>query len=251
MKTPKRPSPYDEQPDPMRDLDMDFESQDDEIIDLEDIIEMPSRPIDEDEDLDLDLDVEILDIDSDLESEPEPARKGAQPFMSDSAQMRSEARDLLDSFGDEGEEDESLFEPVTSREPAVKSKEKVEFPEFDEDEKSLLDEFMDEAIVPESMMEEKVELRERAVSALRVTDEIRSATPEPTISSETFEPEQPAPAVQTPIPPAADITKTAEELIGRLESRLQDHIRVLVESKLPELVRSIISEEIEKLKKEL
>ena len=81
----KRPTRIEEQHDPMRDLDIELESQDDEIIELEDIIEMPARPIDEDEDLD--LDVEILDVDSYLESEPEkPAKKAAQPFMKGQAQ---------------------------------------------------------------------------------------------------------------------------------------------------------------------
>ena len=72
MKKPTRSSPYEDSPDPMRDLDIELDTQNDEIIDLEDIIEMPARPIDEDEDLD--LDVEILDVDADLEPEPEIIR---------------------------------------------------------------------------------------------------------------------------------------------------------------------------------
>ncbi len=241
----------------MRDLDIDFENQDDEIIDLEDIIEMPSRPIDEDEDLDLDLDVEILDVDSDLEPEPErPARKGAQP-LKDQAPRRSEAQDLLDSFGDEAEEDETLFEPVASREPAAKQKGRVGPADFDEEEASLLDEFMDEAEMPDirTRAEERVELRERAASALKIVEETRTAKQEePTIPDDFLEPAQPQPEetpIQTPATAPPDFSKVAEELIGGLESRLQEHIRVMVESQLPDLVRSIISEEIEKIKKEL
>ena len=110
----------------MRDLDIELESQDDEIIELEDIIEMPARPIDEDEDLD--LDVEILDVDSYLESEPEkPAKKAAQPFMKEQAQKPPlKQEDLFESFGDESEEDEMLFEPVASREPAKKTMQRAE-----------------------------------------------------------------------------------------------------------------------------
>jgi len=78
MKKPTRSAPYEEPHDPMRDLDIELDSQDDEIIDLEDIIEMPDRPIDEDEDLD--LDVEILDVDSDFEPrEQQPSIREQAP----------------------------------------------------------------------------------------------------------------------------------------------------------------------------
>src|SRR5208337_1579340 len=104
----KKPTRIEEQHNPMRDLDIELESQDDEIIELEDIIEMPARPIDEDEDLD--LDVEILDVDSYLEPEPEPekpAKKAAQPIMREQAQKQPPRQeDMFESFGDESEEDE-------------------------------------------------------------------------------------------------------------------------------------------------
>jgi len=73
MKRPTRSSPYEEQHDPMRDLEIDLEGQDDEIIELEDIIEMPARQIDENEDLD--LDTEILDVDSYFRTGTGKARK--------------------------------------------------------------------------------------------------------------------------------------------------------------------------------
>ena len=86
----------------------------------------------------------------------------------------------------------------------------------------------------------------RAAAAIKVPEETRpvEAEAEPLISESL----ETGPAS---IPPSADLSKTAEELIGRIESRLQEHIQVMVESILPDLVRSIISEEIEKLKKEL
>ncbi len=112
MKKPTKPSPYEVPHDPMRDLDVELESQDDEIIDLEDIIEMPGRPIDEDEDLD--LDVEILDVDADLEPEPvKPVRKTPQPAKERGPQRSVfEDEELIESFGEESDEDESLFGPV-------------------------------------------------------------------------------------------------------------------------------------------
>ena len=134
----------------MRDLDIELESQDDEIIELEDIIEMPARPIDEDEDLD--LDVEILDVDSYLEPEPEkPAKKAAQPFMKEQAQKPPlKQEDLFESFGDESEEDEMLFEPVASRGPAKKTVQRAETKVFEEEKEPVLDDFMDELGMPES-----------------------------------------------------------------------------------------------------
>ena len=78
MKRPKRSSPYEGQSNPMRDLNIELESPDDDIIELEDIIEMPSGFIDEDED----LDVDVFELDPDLEPEPEShAQKSARPLM--------------------------------------------------------------------------------------------------------------------------------------------------------------------------
>jgi len=75
----------------MRDLDIELEGADDDVIDLEDIIEMPDSPIDEDEDLD--LDVEIFDVDSDLEPGTE---KAAKPQVKEQPQgLSSEAEDFI------------------------------------------------------------------------------------------------------------------------------------------------------------
>jgi hypothetical protein len=199
----------------MRDLNIELESPDDDIIELEDIIEMPSGFIDEDED----LDVDVFELDPELEPEPENhAQKSARPLMKEQAQRQSsEGQDLLESFGDEADEDEKLFEPVASKPPGKKSKGIAEQQVF-EDKESFLDEFMDK----------------------------------PAIANESSEPAASKAAAPTivPIPPAADLSQVAEELIGRIESRLQQHIQVMVESRLPDLVRSIINEEVEKLKKE-
>jgi hypothetical protein len=256
MKRPKGSTPYEEQPDPMRDLNMAREGADDDIIELEDIIEMPAGPIDEDEDLDLDIDV--FELDSDLEPEPErPAQKPGRPFTKQQAQgQSSEGEDLLKSFDDEPEEDEKLFEPVTSRGPRKKSIGRAE-PQVFEDEESLLDEFMDKPAMPETGMrtEEKADLGEKAAAATKVAGEVRSdeVESEAAIPDESFESaaSKAAAPVSAPIAPAADLSQVAEELIGRIESRLEEHIRVMVESRLPDLVRSIISEEVEKLKKEI
>jgi hypothetical protein len=231
----------------MRDLEIELDTQDDEIIDLEDIIEMPDRPIDEDEDLD--LDVEILDVDSDFEPEEEkPAGKAPQPAVKDQAKRpRSKDEDLLNSFGDEAEDDETLFDQIASMEPAGKILDKAAPKVFEEDEESLLDELMDEreAGKPGTDEEKNVELRQRAAAAIKVPEDARpvEVESEPAVSG-------PLESAQPPVQPSVDLSKTAEELIGRIESNLQEHIRVMVESRLPDLVRSIISEEIEKLKNE-
>ncbi len=215
MKRPKRSSPYEGQLNPMRDLNIALESPDDDIIELEDIIEMPAGFIDEDEDLE-----DVFKLDPDLEAEPENhAQKAARPFMKEQAQRLSpEGQDLLESFGDQEEEDDKLFEPVASKRPGKQSKGADE-PQVFEDKESFLDEFMDKAAIA----------HESSAPAAS-----KAAAP-----------------ISAPIPPAADLSQVAEELIGRIESRLQQHIQVMVESRLPELVRSIINEEVEKLKKEL
>ena len=242
----------------MRDLNIAREGPDDDIIDLEDIIEMPAGPIDEDEDLDLDVDV--FELDSELQPEPErPAPKAAQPFMKEQAQRQSsEVEDLLKSFDDEPEEDEELFEPVALKGPPKKSTGRAEPQVFeDEEEQSLLDEFMDKPAMPEAGMRtgEKADLGQKAAAATKVAREARSAqvVSEAAIPDESFESaaSKAAAPVSAPVAPAADLSQVVEDLIGRIESRLEEHIRVMVESKLPDTVRLIVSEEIEKLKKEL
>jgi hypothetical protein len=246
----------------MRDLNIAREGPDDDIIDLEDIIEMPAGPIDEDEDLDLDVDV--FELDSDLEPEPErpaqrPSQRPARPLTKQQAKGQgSDVEDLLKSFDDEPEEDEELFEPVALKGPRKKSTGRAE-PQVseDEDEESLLDEFMDKPAMPETGMptEEKAGLGQKAAAATKVAKEARSAEvkSEAVIPDESLESaaSKAAAPVSAPVAPAADLSKVAEELIGRIESRLEEHIRVMVESRLPDLVRSIVSEEVEKLKKEL
>jgi len=177
MKKPKRSSPYEGQPNPMRDLNIALESPDDDIIELEDIIEMPSGFIDEDED----LDVNVFDLDPDLEPE---AENHARPFVKEMAQRQSsEGQDLLKSFGDEGEEDAKLFEPVESKLPGKKSKGKAE-PQVIKDKESFLDEFMDKtANVDESF--------KPAAS--------KAAAP-----------------ASVPIAPAPDLSQVSEVHIGRL-----------------------------------
>ncbi len=249
----------------MRDLDIELESQDDDIIELEDIIEMPSRPIDEDEDLD--LDVEILDVDSYLEPEPEmPTKKAAQPFMREQAQKHPpKQEDMFEAFGDEAEEDEMLFEPVASGGPAKKTGLRAETKVFDEEKEPVLDDFMDELGMTEPGTEKRADLRRKTVETIMDAEEILApaGVESELISDESLESElisveslestlsQPAAPRPAPIPSPADISQIADELIGRLESRLQEHIRIMVESSLPDLVRSIISEELEKLKKGL
>jgi|SRR5208283_36254 len=271
----KRPTRIEEQHNPMRDLDIELESQDDDIIELEDIIEMPSRPIDEDEDLD--LDVEILDVDSYLEPEPEmPAKKAAQPFMREQAPKHPpKQEDMFEAFGDEAEEDEMLFEPVASGGPAKKTGLRAETKVFDEEKEPVLDDFMDELGMTEPGTEKRADLRRKTVETIMDAEEILApagveselisdeSLASELISDESLESElisveslestlsQPAAPRPTPIPSPADISQIADELIGRLESRLQEHIRTVVESSLPDLVRSIISEELEKLKKGL
>ena len=112
MKKNKQKNPYEDESDPMRGLDRQLEGDDDDIIDLEDIIEMPDRPIDEEEDLDLGVD--IFDVDEGLQSTPVgSARKAAGLSMKESSREVDDM-DLLDSLEAEADEEDLLFEPTGS-----------------------------------------------------------------------------------------------------------------------------------------
>ena len=258
MKKQKQSTPYDETPDPMRDLNLELESPDDDegIIDLEDIIEMPDRPIDEDEDLD--LDVEIFDVDSDLEPKaPKAAQEAAQPIQAQAQAAGPEEEDLIKSLADEPEEDDTFFKTAASGVVGETAKVKAEPQILDDDAESLLEELLEKPAMPESGKdeEEKAVLDQSDIEAMMAAAENLSAgvEPETAISDESLapEPSKAAAPPSAPAPPPADLSKVAEELIGRIESRLLEHMEAMVESMLPDLVRSIIDEEIEKLKQEL
>ncbi len=231
----------------MRSLNMQLDGDDDDIIELEDIIEMPDRPIDEDEDLD--LGVEIFDVDEELESRP--SRAAQKTARGRESSRQDEEDDLLESFEADADEDELLFDPTASVPQGRSSAEKAQLALFDEDEEeeeeaSLLDDLLGEAAGFDARKEEKVDLRGRAEAAMRIAEEeLPSEEPAPAIPDETGAP----PTVAGPS--MSEISAVAEELIGRIESSLQEHIRAEVESMLPGLVRSIIDEELAKLKKEL
>ncbi len=265
MKKSKKSTGFEEKLDPMAGLDFEPEDEDDEIIDLEDIIEMPASSIDEDEDLD--LDVEILDVDEDFDSgiPRKPVQKEA-PFVSKGASPKvgDEEEDLLKSFVKEFEEaEEDLFDKMLAekmeKEPSPKgggeisrapspSEASKDSDMFEAIDQSLLDDLFDtderEVLSPEK----KVDLKERAAAALKVVEDTRSAESEQPLAEVTDTPEIPA---AVPAHSGDLIEKTVEELIGQMESRLLENIRSIIDSKLPDIVRSIISEEIEKLKKEV
>ncbi|MGC8493348.1 MAG: hypothetical protein ACP5SH_16595 [Syntrophobacteraceae bacterium] len=229
----------------MSGLDRQLDGDDEEIIDLEDIIEMPDRPIDEEEDLDLDGD--IFDVDEELESPPAvSARKSAGPPPV-KGRVQTEQEDLLGAFGAETDEEDMLFEPTVSVSNGKPSGQRAPRPIADEEEDLLLDDLLAESGPADRQEGKQSSLRERAEAALKFTEE---ELPEQGFE-ELLAQEEVAPPAPVSEASAAEISAMAEELVARIESRLQEHIRAVVESMLPDLVRSILNEEITKLKHEL
>lgn len=249
MKKGRSKNLYEDTSDPMSGLDRQLEGDDEEIIDLEDIIEMPDRPIDEEEDLDLDGD--IFDVDEELESPPAvSARKGAGISVKGRSK-KEEEEDLLESFGAETDEADTLFEPTVSVATGKPSGQRAPRPVADEEEDLLLDDLLAESSPADAQRGKQSALRARAEAALKFTEE----EPPEEAAEEGFEDlpaqEEAAPPAPVAQASAAEISAVAEELVGRIESRLQEHIRAVVESMLPDLVRSILEDEITKLKHEL
>ncbi len=246
MKKNQQKSPYEDKSDPMRSLDIDLD--DDDIIDLEDIIEMPDRPINEEEDLD--LGVEIFDVDEELESKPtRAARKG---FLVSESPPEAEELDLLESLTADTDEQQNLFDPTPPAPKAKPAEAKARPGIFDEeDEESILDDLLNQPIPSDARGAKKAGLRPGAGAAQKIAEDdwpediFAAGSSEPTVLAQASDPGK------VPGPSASDISAVAEELVGRIESGLQEYIRTLVESKLPGLVRSIIDEEIAKLKEEL
>jgi hypothetical protein len=250
MKKLKRSSHLADQSD-SNGFDAEIEGEDDDIIDLEDIIEMPDGAIDEDEDLD--LEVEMLEMGSDLGAE---TQKTAKLSVKEESQFGLEDEDLAKLIEEEPEEDgdEVLFDPSASGGSAKSSIGGGELQIFDEDDESLLDEIVNKPATPQTRPRAgERNLKARTAEALKVNHRtpVADAEPEAAISGEPAAPGSTQTASGSVPPSADDLAQMAEELLGRIESRLQEHIRVTVESKLPDLVRSIIREEVEKLRQEL
>jgi hypothetical protein len=288
MKKPKKPIGFDEKPDPLQDIDIEFTGDDDdEIIDLEDIIEMPSRSINEDEDLD--LDIEILDADSDFDFDAEIAKSGGKPApkeppMEDFSPelTKEDDAELFKSLGEESEDEDDLFGlleagekkeiPADEDDPfgilAAVEAEKKPAPTKPEDEEdpfgilAALDSAgKSEAAEEPGLIEDKDEDLLKDLDNLLASPQTDVPEPEVTpaipedIEPETTEPAAPpsVPAAEVTAPQAVDFQVEAfvDELVGRIEAGLMETVRAIVEARLPDVVREIIREEIEKIKEEL
>ncbi len=200
----KKPMGFDQNAESPGDMNIDLQTgdEDDDIIDLEDIIEMPGRAIDEEEDID--MDVEILDAEPGLvfDSPEKPGKAAPQPSSQKDSMdlgMTESEQDayLLEDFDPDDEED--LFEKMTMPEP---EKEQAEGePIFDEEDDLLLDDILNEVEKPQSEPpdENQHALRERAAAALKIEDATDKAPiPEPPAA----EPEHLQPAPEIPVPEA-------------------------------------------------
>lgn len=213
---------------------------DEEVIDLEDIVELP----DDSEDDDLSLDVELLDVDSDLDLSDMDAKlkgSGSNDVLDD---------DLLKefSFGESDEKapeappkqdndilgqgsvddllkDFSFSEDADSPFGAASERGSLEDDSKDSDFESLMD--LDKGLFSEPEIEPppKVAEKPRIVAPIPVA---------PPVAAEAFEAGAPG----------------LDEFVIRIEARLEEKIREIIESRLPDIVRNILREEIEKLKRE-
>ncbi|MGC9195295.1 MAG: hypothetical protein ACP5IL_07560 [Syntrophobacteraceae bacterium] len=244
MKKENRKNPYEDKADPMRELGMDLDEDDEDIIELEDIIEMPDRPIDEEEDLDLGAD--IFDVDDALQSSPARSSRKPVSFLSKERTEEIEDADLLDSIVSESHADEGLFEPSVSesRGKSPQAKAAPEFAESQEDVESILNGLLDEPVSSEPRREAKGDVKTPAQAGAQPSQDMW-----PQEAAIPATPKASPRAVSGPS--VSELSALAEELIGGLEARLKEHIRTVVETMLPGLVRSIIDEEITKLKEEL
>lgn len=192
---------FDEKPDPSRDIHLETgDYDDDDIIELEDIIEMPSGSIDEDEDLD--IGVEILDAEPDLEFEPRgksspgPAQEGTSQKASPAGALPTTDADddLLTDFDLESDEDD-LFDRLIEKEEK-KPISRGDLESGDEDEDLLLQPLFETETASVSMKgargeEESRDKEEGAAKAMQADD--RKGFPAEPVSAGVI-PETPLPA---------------------------------------------------------
>lgn len=297
---------------------------DDEIIDLEDIVELPDDEQDQEEPLN--VDVEILDLDSDMDFDDMEASGGAgkkgkagrdekkgkarsakdlpdSDLMEDTDLLEKDSNDvLLDfSFPDEDEErsgkdeldllsedgdDVSVDFALPGDEPETKGPRKdkdlslgdldedladFSFPEEGKEEElkggpSFLDKMdkrRDKGVTEFSLAEDqpgkaKSDAPPKAPkmgsaaagmeSLLDLQDEIASKKGAGVKDSLKKEAEQGMTGALAESPEALD--SALERFVSQIEIRLVESLREIVEARLPEVVRAVLREEINKIKKE-
>jgi len=278
---------------------------DDEIIDLEDIVELPEGEQDEDEDDRSDVEVEILDVDSDLsfgdkEAAPAPAAKGGKVKKDKRGAARIEddalesdvgsADDLFDkntdevlmdfSFGGEENGEQDFKDDLGSfKGESDESSADFSFPDEEKEEPrpgrkpDLLAEDLDEDLVDFSFPEEDEARKETDLDLLDLSfpeeqpkkEKLKAEKKPEKDDLDLSDFESLLELGKDVVPPAEAQTKhiageeiekpvsedtRLEALVSRIESRLLDSVREMVEAKLPEVVRTLLREEIERLKKE-
>jgi hypothetical protein len=215
-------------------LDTDIDDLDEEIIDLEEIVEPGPDAVQEDDDLA--FDVEILN---------EEAGLGFGDFES---KIESEDDFLLE---DDLLKELPFFqdlkaEPEVSAQTAV-AKEKAAELALDlllGSAEGALDEAAAEGVIsaPEAAKPEEFALSPALETGETFLDD-GAGGGEP-VPVEEAKPEDHG----EPTVPAAEASVSLDEFVGRMESRLVEAVREIVESRLPEIVRRVLREEIERMK---
>lgn len=217
------------------------DESDDDVIDLDDEIVDVSGGMDDDEDLN--LDVELLDVDSDmgfgdLDTKSRDSSDG-DDFLHG---------DLLKEFSLGGDSDERPAEPAAEKELDVLGQGAIDDllkgfdfddgPSFDSNAKSEVD-LLDESPNLEDVTS-LIDEEEEGIFATSVKEDRK-----PPIE----ELKKTAPAMPVPLP-ATQAVGSLDAVVAQIESRLVEMIREMVEARLPDVVRSVLREEIEMLKRE-
>lgn len=221
MKKPKRPFEWQEQDvDSPEDVGFDLDiEEEEEIIELEDILEMPDET-----------------------DEPENS--------------------ILDS--ESQEEDEETEEFAELSEFDLKDLEL----DFDSDEEDLLDDSLvaEFKLEEEQASEEQPDLETDAVQASPPSPEVESMSREEEVSLSALEDDsetaesieafdeaaEPAQVVAAPsdVQSGEETKPSFDEFVARIEDRLLEAVQQIVEARLPEIVRTVLREEIDRLQRD-
>lgn len=237
--------------------------EDEEIIDLEDIIELDGQAEEEDE---LDLGVELIDLEADMDFKDIGADIGPdddaleEELLKDlpvgtAAKGRKDRREV--ALPDE-DETEDLFQgfPKDAREskpPAGEGKMDLADVSLPDDPLEGLVFAVDEK--PEADMSQKraPSMKIAALEKPEPPAKVRTAVPASDMPAMVGDlgaqlPEDRAPRGEKDL--EGDVP-SVDGLIDDLETRLTDMVREMVEARLPDIVRTVLREEIQKLKAEL
>lgn len=236
--------------------------EDEEIIDLDDIVELGGQPEEEDE---LDLGVELIDLEADMDFKDIGGGGGPDDDALEESLLKGLPVDrdfagkkgVRDTILPEGDEQADILKGFTF--DAGESQARGAIEEMDISSETKADDPLADLVFAaeerpkaDAIQKSAPSKKEAALDEPKTPAEVRSSTR----ANDALLDESAVQSARTrTVPFSAGSEDTPEPsldgVVDEMESRLCEMVREMVEARLPDIVRTVLREEIQKLKAEL